>query len=585
MSLSARRWRRFAVLCCAGTMFLPQSSGQQAQTSAEMSQRDAPVTFSTAVNLVLVPVVVRDAQGRAIGTLQKKDFQLFDKGKLQTITKFSVEKAGTPAIVPDTSLETDAEGKPIAQAPAGAGERIAEHFVAWLFDDLHLSFGDLAQTRAAAIRVLEDSFNPNMRAAIYTTSGRNSLDFTDDGVKLRETLNLIRPQPTAAAGLAECPYISFYQADRIQNNTDPQALTAAESEYLVCNPPPPNLSPAQALAQAEPVVRGMASRQYSIGSHDTQLNLAVLKDLIRRMSLLPGNRSIVMVSPGFFLTLDHRSDETDVMDRAIRANVLISSLDARGLYTVIPGGNADTAGSVSTIATNIKAQYQIESATADADVLAELADATGGAFFHNSNDFAGGLKRVAVQPEYMYVLGFSPQNLKFDGSYHAVKVSLRNGAGLQVQARRGYFVRRHAEDPVEQAKEEVREAFFSRDEIRDLPVELHTQFFKTDEFKAKLSILARVDIKHLHYRRADGRNNDTLTVVGGVFDHNGNYVGAMQKTVEMKLKDQTLETIPESGITVKTSLDVAVGSYIVRLVVRDSEGQVMSAQNSAVVIP
>jgi hypothetical protein len=30
------------------------------------------------------------------------------------------------------------------------------------------------------------------------------------------------------------------------------------------------------------------------------------------------------------------------MDRAIRANVRISSLNARGLYTIIPGGDAST---------------------------------------------------------------------------------------------------------------------------------------------------------------------------------------------------------------------------------------------------
>ena len=64
-----------------------------------MSSRDAPATFSTKVNLVMVPVVVRDAQGKAIGTLQKEDFQLFDKGKPQVISKFSVEKAGE-AVIP-----------------------------------------------------------------------------------------------------------------------------------------------------------------------------------------------------------------------------------------------------------------------------------------------------------------------------------------------------------------------------------------------------------------------------------------------------------------------------------------------------
>jgi VWFA-related protein len=559
---------------------------QQPQNTAEMAQHDTPVTFSTAVNLVLVPVVVRDAKGIAVGNLTKDDFQLYDKGKLQTIVRFNIDKAEAPPMVPDTSIETDEDGNP-RQKPPGTptAQPIAQRFVAWLYDDVHLSFGDLAQTRVAAIRVLTESFEPGTRAAIYTTSGRTTLDFTDDREKLKETLNLIRPSPTAVAGMAECPDISYFQADQLINLNDAQALQAGEAEYVACNPPPPNVSTAQAMAQAEPIVRGLAFRALDLGNNDTNLNLGVLKQVVRRIAVMPGSRSIVLISPGFHLTSDHRSEETDVIDRAIRANVTVNSLDARGLYTVIPGGNADTPGGVSPQATNVKMQYQIESATSDADVMAEFASATGGAFFQNSNDYFGGFKRIAAQPEYIYVLGFAPQNLKIDGSYHTLKVSLKNGAGLQVQARRGYFVRKHSDDAAEQAKEEVKEAFFSRDEVRDLPVELHTQFFKTGEYNAKLSIMARINIKHLHYRKAEGRNNDTLTVVGGVFDRNGNYVAGAQKTIDMKLKDQTLESIPETGITVKTSLDVKSGSYIVRLVVRDSEGQVMSAQNGALEIP
>jgi hypothetical protein len=53
--------RRLAVLFGAGALCFAQT-----QTSAEMATHDAPITFSTAVNLVLVPVVVREAQGRAI---------------------------------------------------------------------------------------------------------------------------------------------------------------------------------------------------------------------------------------------------------------------------------------------------------------------------------------------------------------------------------------------------------------------------------------------------------------------------------------------------------------------------------------
>jgi hypothetical protein len=47
------------------------------------------------VNLISVPVVVRDRNGRAVGSLQKEDFHLFDKSKPQTITNSSVEKSTT----------------------------------------------------------------------------------------------------------------------------------------------------------------------------------------------------------------------------------------------------------------------------------------------------------------------------------------------------------------------------------------------------------------------------------------------------------------------------------------------------------
>jgi VWFA-related protein len=589
--------KRMILIVSAGAVMI--CPAQQTQPTAEVTQRDSPFTFSTGVNLVLVPVVVRDRAGRAVGTLKKEDFQLFDKGKLQEISKFSIEKAEAPPSLPDTSIETDANGNPQARPAGAAAQPIAGHFIMWLFDDMHLSFGDLAQTRVAAKRVLKESFAPGTRAAVYTTSGHTSLDFTDDRDKLDAALDQIKPWPTIPtdAAVKPCLDVSYFQADRIINANDQQALVAAQSDYLSCPDAVGIIAEANAAASqshqavnvqpyiAEPV-RMLVLKEVEIGFQDTRNTLLILKGLVRRMSAMPGTRAIVMVSPGFYLVDDHRIDEMDVINAAIRNNVVISSLDARGLYSLTPGGTADTpAGVIDPNTMNLKTSYERQAALANMDVLEEFAEDTGGAFFHDNNDFAGGLKRLATQPEYIYVLGFAPQKLKLDGSYHKLKIVLKNDAGMQMQARRGYFERNHLEDPAEEAKEELKEAFFSRDEIRELPVELNTQFFKTGDQKARLSILARIDAKHLHYRKADGRNDNTLTVVGGVFDRDGNYVVGTQKVVDLKFRDQTLDALPEGGITVKENLDVASGNYIVRLVVRDSEGKVMSALNGAVVIP
>jgi hypothetical protein len=266
--------------------------------------------------------------------------------------------------------------------------------------------------------------------------------------------------------------------------------------------------------------------------------------------------------------------------------VRISTLNARGLYTVIPGGDASTPSSAGgPEVANIKARYDRESATAEEDVLEELADATGGRYFHNNNDLKAGFAQVAAAPEFVYVLGFSPQNLKLDGAYHKLKVTLTNSHGLDLQARRGYYAPKHLADPVEDAKREIKEALFSRDEMQDIPVELHMQFFKSSDVAATIAVLARLNVRNLRFRKANGRNNDNVTVLAGVFDRNGNYITGVEKTVELRLLDATLEKVSNSGITVRSNFDVAPGSYVIRLVVRDSEGQTMAARNGVVEIP
>src|SRR5204863_147395 len=84
-------------------------------------------------------------------------------------------------------------------------------------------------------------------------------------------------------------------------------------------------------------------------------------------------------------------------------------------------------------------------------------------------------------------LGFSPQNLKFDGRFHTLKVGLTTKEKFSVQARHGYFAPRSASDPAEVTKEEIQEALFSQEEIHNIPIDLQTQYFKKDEAAARVA--------------------------------------------------------------------------------------------------
>jgi hypothetical protein len=55
--------------------------------------------------------------------------------------------------------------------------------------------------------------------------------------------------------------------------------------------------------------------------------------------------------------------------------------------------------------------------------------------------------------------------------------------------------------------------------------------------------------------------------------------------VELRLKDETLENRLGSGMTLKFNFDITPGGYVIRVVVRDREGQLMAARNSVVEIP
>ncbi|HUC52520.1 MAG TPA: VWA domain-containing protein [Candidatus Cybelea sp.] len=551
-----------------------------AAQNEEVSSHDTPATFKVRVNLVLVRVVVRDAKGNIVPNLKKEDFQLFDNKKLQTVSSFNVETPETRTASALASKTSEASSSS-ADVAGGKAVVLPQRFVSMVFDDVHLSMEDAVFVRDSASRFFE-STAPSDRVSLNTTSGQLTQEFTDDRGKLANALLGILPR-SVSAQIHQCPDVNYYQADLIVNKNDVQAMAVAAADALQCafNGDPRMMAAAQSLAQSQ------ATTTLAQGDNETEYSYRHLEEVIRRLASMPGQRVLVLVSPGF-LSTTLQSEASEIVDRATRANIVINTIDARGLYVPdVMGDIANPPPTQSPSTGGFKTSYRVAAQFAQEDVLAQLADGTGGKFFHNRNDVDEAMRQAGAAPAYSYLLGFSPQNLKIDGRFHTLKVTLANGSKekLEIQARHGYFAPKTLMDPAESAKLEIQEALFSQDEIRDLPVEFQTQFFKKDDAQARLAVLTHFDLKGIHFQKALGRNNDQLTIVTGLFDENGNFVTGLSKTVDMKLLDTTYNKLSRSGFTVKSSFDVKPGTYLVRLVVRDGLGAQMAARNGAVVIP
>ncbi|MFY9728953.1 MAG: VWA domain-containing protein [Bryobacteraceae bacterium] len=568
----------------------------QTQTG-EVTTREETPTFQSSVSLVRVPVVVRDKQGRALGSFRKEDFQLTDRGKPQEIAQFAIESSAAQPIRAGGARPEAPQAETSAELAAASKPAVPARFVAFVFDDVHLKMEDLVNARKAALQHLEPGIPPQERVALLTLSGSVSLEFTNDVAKFREMLMKIMPVPPRVY----FPPASFYLADQFMRSPGDEQATC------IFTPPcsvdcsqlmPPVLRmqtevtieclplACQLALEAPDIARETFRSVYNDGASEASNAFRILNNVVRLLGSMPGDRVMILVSPGMYLPDELQRSLAESIDRATRSGVIINTLDARGVYTVDTGaGEASQQCGLSLPQTQVEvAKYNHFAVTAQGLILDDLAHSTGGTAV-SDNDLLGGFNRLANPPEYVYYLSFYPRDLKPDGKFHEIKVALANNQGLSIQARRGYWAPAHLEDAATAATREISEAVFSHDELRDLPLGIDTQFYKTTAADARLKVIAHLDTQQLHLRKQDDRNRDDVTVVCALFDGNGNYIKGTQKVVELRVSDANVERRRELGVTTNSDFDVKSGAYMIRVVARDAEGQQMASANDTVEIP
>lgn len=530
--------------------------------------------FESGVNLVLVPVVVRDRHGRPIGNLRKEDFQIFDAGNSRAVATFSVTTRATDArpVVGNRPVENgeskDAAGTSGEEHPrAGASEakETRRHFV-YLFDDLHIRFADMASVRAAALSHFK-SVGAEDRVAIFTISGRDTLDFTGDHDILEKAASKLRWAPPPGRGEFQCPDVSYYIADLVINKNDVQALDGLTYHTAQCAHPP-------TVEMARQIARTAANRAVIFGRQDTQLALSAVRRAIQRLAGLHGQRVIVLASPGFFAqTPEALKAMAEIVELAVRNGVIINALNVRGVVQAPEEEDVATKSGFSrrsppkaSSPDQTWIRYRRESAHEEGDVLNDIAKGTGGKFVRGNNDLRVGFNRLAAVPEFSYLLGFVPSDLKLDGRYHPLRVRVAE-KGATVEARPGYYA--FAPDPKgSQARAELEDAVLARGEGSVLPTVLLTGFSKPkDASVARVQVTAKIDLRPLVRERFAPRGRDTLEIVVALFDAEGGFVTQTVEMAVVNLEEASTEKDP--AITLHWELaDIKPSTYTVRFVMR-----------------
>ncbi len=419
----------------------------QAQDPAQQ-QPDKGSVLQIRVDAVLVPVVVRDAQGHAIGDLKQEDFKVLDQGKPRNIAGFTLQQGAAPASTGQSAAQAAAgSAQPetaTAQAPAAV-----ERIIVFLIDDRHLSAGDLEGVKKAAVAMLNQPFPDGTRGLVLSFLGVNS-GLTHNRAVLQAAMEKIKFRRAYQQSPSACPGIDYFQADQILNKHNGQAYGVALDKTANCMHLPAaasnsgnisvdDISKDPAILQNETLTKNAAMLALQDGDQDAVDSISFVRDVVHTISGLPGQRTLILVSPGFLsLSQESIAAESQVLNLAAAAAVTISTLDARGLYSAMLSASASGGESIQSLVTGQNLGDRNDANRQNKQVMAEFADGTGGTFFRNDNDLKGGLASLAAGPEFKYLLELSLHDVKQNGSYHALKV-LVDRKDVKIQAREGYF--------------------------------------------------------------------------------------------------------------------------------------------------
>ena len=524
--------------------------GASAQQAA---QKEQPAVFRSSTRLVVNTVSVKDKNDKVIEGLTAKDFIVTEDGKPQEIAFVEFQRLeGEP--LPATTLVANAPGAATpAAAPAPPTPEVASVFqngiappptsgdikyrnkrlIILYFDLSATSPPDQMRAYDAALQYIAKQMTTADLLAIMTYGGssvRVKQDFTDNKEKLQQVIQVL-----------------MYGEDKDGDGVRDPDIEGSEF--------------------------GQNDAEFNVFSTDRQL--AALQTAVSQLRPFPEQKSLVYFASNLRLNgTDNNAQLRATTNAAIRANVALYPVDARGLVASAPLGDplAKSPGGAG-IFTGALASSAASRFARSQDTLYSLAKDTGGKAMFDYNDLSLGIVQAAQGQGSYYIIGYYSTQTANDGKFRRVKVALANPGDLQLAYRQGYYGdKEFAKQSTADRERQLEEAMMLENPITDITVALELNYFQLNSAEYFIPVAVKIPGSELALARKSGRSKVSLDFITEIKD---DPYGITQQNVRDKLEknllDSTVTQLATQPIHFETGFTLLPGKYVIKFLVRDAE--------------
>jgi VWFA-related protein len=570
--------------------------------SATIRATKSEATLRVETRLVEISVVAQDSKGRAVTGLSRDDFKLYDDGKPVSIDVFSAAslKRAPAETLPPNVFSNRAGGQPIITVV--------------LLDGLNTAFQDQAWARTEVVRFLKE-LRPEDRVAIFLLGEHLNVlqNFTSDPQLLLAALKHAPVRNPREVDGSAPPQSDWDEADlasvNVMGSPVPSSVDPATVPGFTTSVPPSGAgtsSPASgaaigaaavaaAMAQMEAIMNQFQEHQSAFFQVDSvQRTLDALIAIANYLAHFPGRKNLIWVSSSFPISIGLDADRqpgdtrdqvhfTADLEHAYKAlntalnnaNMAVYPVDARGLAAGAPG------------TTDWNKLYSTQG------TMNELASATGGRAFVNTNDLARVMRAAADDSQASYELGFYLHDIRWNGKYHELKVKVAR-PGVHLRYRQGYFATRETSKTPktgDQVDEQFNQALYSPLDSPGLGlrVTLEKVTHRTDTRR----VMATNKVVPFHKDRAllginvdahditlpggsDGRSVQLVLVLAQT-GADGKVLDASRYDMKMRVAASGVQRFAGQGLQMEKWVDLVQGATSLELVVRDPASGVLGS--------